>query len=450
MKPSNQDDGGYSLTHPLVIITGIALLGAIGALIVAAQQPANLATTLLSNVIVFIASGLLSYFITFANNRKVFLKEIEKLATFSRRRVDLLSESLLSLAQEVGNIPTAHEAKRIVVYTLRNLEQDARASVRDIEGLGGIAFDDEPLMSPEQPADASPVSGETTVSYNCVACGYSNSANLDLVAGSTRQVSCGNCRRTLNLHRLRDGGYRVVNPARSRLSDFASTSPISDQQPDSPEPAAPPAASPVKESFACPRCQNRVTFSALPSQRFIEKPCFSCMTVSSYDRARSVARLVPDKKPLYIESLEVEQIDCTVCGVVFKPRLFSTADELRLACCFNCNTIYLEEKNRKRIEKKSCPSQGCGNVVSFKVSDGQQFAPQVCLECQCRLSYDVVSDEVYVAEKLDIPRVARDQFIADGQRCPHCTQPTSAGFSRNSCGQSLSICWGCKNVFEFI
>jgi uncharacterized protein (DUF885 family) len=96
-------------------MTIVSIVGAMGAFVASAIfSESGLSTSLLSNVIVFLASGLLSYFITYSNDRHQFLEEMEKLADFSRRRVDLLSESLLSLAEEVRNVPTAEEAKRIV------------------------------------------------------------------------------------------------------------------------------------------------------------------------------------------------------------------------------------------------------------------------------------------------------------------------------------------------
>lgn len=447
--PNDGKPPSYSLRHPLVLITAVAIVGAFTALRLGAQDPKNSSTSLLSNVVVFIASGLLSYFITYANDRRQFLEDLEKLARFSRRRLDLLSENLLSLAQEVSNVPTAEEAKRIVGYTLRNLEQDARASVRDIEAIGGIPVDESVVttITVEPPAASGGTAGDVSITYTCPTCGYSNGGTLGVEKGSTRHVQCANCRTRISLHRLEDGNFRVVDQTRSRLSDFANPRVHSDEQIAL---KARGSRSSVRESFECPRCHRDITFTAPADQRIIERPCFSCLAVAAYDRDRNSTRLISQKRPHYIPSLEVPNLTCEVCDLSFLPRKHESAAGREFVCCFGCNTVYLANSERKETIEKECPTSDCGNMVMFRMSEGEEQARQFCLDCTSRLLYSRPSDTVQIIEKLSVPQIDYLEFVRGGRACPHCGRTASSKFKVNRHGQRLSICWECKDIFEFV
>ena len=452
--PKDPQSTGYSLRHPLVLITMIALGGAGWALITSGNVGgSNPSDETLSNIIVFLASGLLSYFITYANERRQFLQDMEKLASFSRRRVDLLSESLLSLAEEVANVPTVEEAKRIVVYTLRNLEQDARASVADIEDMGGIPHQEPPTLavpdSPAQPDSGEPIA--TSIWYNCINCGFSNAATLDAAKGATQHVVCSNCRTRLFLHRLGNGEYRVVDPTRNRLSDYARASPAPPSSGGAgPAATAPSPAQTQKESFNCPRCQNTISFSAPPDRRYIEKPCFSCISVVQFDRATSTAREITARHTKYLESIDIKELDCPDCGFHFKPRQITSDSGRRITWCPNCSSIFLSAKDAKIPIVKKCPTPDCDNEITFKMSGTETHSKMFCLECASRVMYKRDDDEAQVIEQLNVIQTTQEDFANAGSVCPHCKHPASGRYKNTSRGRKLSICWNCKDVFEFV
>jgi hypothetical protein len=456
--------GNNSWRHPLILLAGAAGVFAIISLIVSATRPDYLSITLLSNIIVFIASGLLSYIITQTNERRQFAEELGKLADFSRRRVNILSENLTSLTEEIRGITAVDEIKRLVGYTLGNLEQDARASVRDIEGIGGIVsiaqVDDGPILQiAPQPEDAPPVEivstapAEQQVFCNCPKCGYSNATFLSTAPGSTRHVTCSNCESRWLVHRLAGGTYRVVNPYQKRLSNFAiAPSPATARPHGFPEPtaegAATATASSELDSFVCPRCQGQIPYRP-GADRVIEKPCFSCLAVASYDRELKIARLVQDKRPIYLDRLATETMECHSCHTIFRPRVYSSNSGKQFICCFRCNAIYLEKSQRKQEIELRCPTDGCNNIVSFRVKEGEHQARQFCMECFSRLLYDRETGQATLIEKLTVPSVKRLAFAANGSACPHCGQLASDRYKVNSRGQRISICWSCKNIFEF-
>src|SRR5262249_30015433 len=156
-------------------------------------------------------------------------------------------------------------------------------------------------------------------------------STLGAVKGTTKHVLCGNCHIRLLLHRIDAGGY-LVNPEWGRLSNYA-------------------AAELKGGAFKCPRCQNEIAFTASLSQRTIEKPCFSCLAVVFYNRDRQSTNLVSAQRPLYIDSIDRESMECMNCHTVFVPHFI---------CCFKCNTIYLARSDMKSTIERPCPTPGCG------------------------------------------------------------------------------------------
>jgi hypothetical protein len=447
------------LRHPLFVLTAVALLAAIVALVVAAGQPDSASFTLISNIIVFLASGLMSYLITHSNERQQFSQELAKLAEFSRRRVGILSANLTSLTEEISNIQTLEEIKRLVMYTLLNLGQDARASVKDIEDMVGITLPapksedvtttPDLVALPEPPASTSAPTpilapAQDFITYNCTVCGYSNSSPLGSEQGATKHATCTNCHSRLFLHRLADGAYRVVRRDEKRLSTYAISRPLEASTAEATWPRK------VHPYFSCPRCQHHISYSDLPDQAVIEKPCFSCLSVVSYDKTRDTARVIREKTPAYIDSIDVDTIECNSCGTIFSPKVFRTVDGRRFICCFNCNQLYFQKQDEKVAIEKKCVTPSCGNTITFKVSEKEPQARQFCFECMNRFSYDRGTDQMKWVEKLKVPKLTFREFAQRGKTCPHCNSPATGRTTRNSRGQRLSICWNCKNVFELV
>jgi hypothetical protein len=113
-------------SFPLGPLIWISFGGAVFAVVIAAIYQQNLIFTVLSNVIVLISSSLYAYKLTHDSERAKFIEEKNRLANSSRRRVNTLSDELLSLSEEIRNITDNDELRRIVTFTLRNLEQNAR------------------------------------------------------------------------------------------------------------------------------------------------------------------------------------------------------------------------------------------------------------------------------------------------------------------------------------
>jgi hypothetical protein len=281
--------------------------------------------------------------------------------------------------------------------------------------------------------------------------------------GSTQHVECANCRTRLILHRLAKGTYRVVNPAKPRRKfspNKALPVETSRSEPASPEssfhipgeaPLGQRGGSRIHESFLCPRCKHRIGFTASPDQRVVEKPCFSCLSVVSYDRRDGIATDIVEKKPIYLASLDsTRQMKCVTCHKEFVPRILKAEDGKELICCFSCNTIYLPNIYKKTSIEKECPSSGCANTVTFKIHEKDGETKQFCLECMSRLLYNRATDHVSVLEKLTVPQIAYEDFDSGGRLCPHCHNSASGRHVMNSRKQKLSICWNCKNVFELV
>jgi DNA-directed RNA polymerase subunit RPC12/RpoP len=472
----------YDWRHPLVWIALISFGGAVVGLIASAFQP-TVAITFLSSLLTLIASSLISHLITYSSERRQFSRHLAKFSAFAKRRVNILCTDLNLLSIEIEVTPDLKEAKRIVQYALKNLEQDARASVRDIEEMRRIDEDDKDeelvlLSQPPIPASnqiavevPSPIpeadtsdEGETQstqadgkVSYKCPNCGYSNTANLPPARGSTAHTTCVNCRARVLLHRLAAGAIRVVDPAKKGAKPAVSKqrslmqlfSPGPKPSVVAPVPTASMAPQ-VQDSFVCPRCQYHVRFSAPSDQRIVEKPCFSCLSVISFDRHDRVGALVSSKRPVYVDSIDAGSMTCLTCQKDFYPRIFKTPDGKRFVCCFSCNTIYLPTEYRKTAIERTCPTDGCNNAVTFKLAENDEETRQFCLNCMSRLLYRRTTDDVSVIEKLDVPQLTFEAFHAGGGVCPHCNSLASGKYTRNSRGQKLSICWNCKKVFELI
>jgi hypothetical protein len=133
----------YDWRHPLTWISAIAFVGAIVAIIVASFVPGSGSIAFLSNVLTLIASSLISHLITYSNERKQFARHLAKFSAFAKRRVDILCTDLNLLSIEIKRTPDLLESKRIVQYALNNLEQDARASVQDIDDMRRIDEEDD-------------------------------------------------------------------------------------------------------------------------------------------------------------------------------------------------------------------------------------------------------------------------------------------------------------------
>jgi DNA-directed RNA polymerase subunit RPC12/RpoP len=470
----------YDWHHPLTWISGIAFVGAILAIIVAAFVPGSGPIAFLSNVLTLIASSLISHLITYSNERKQFAQHLAKFSAFAKRRVDILCTDLNLLSIEIERTPDHLDAKHIVQYALKNLEQDARASVQDIDDMRRLDQDDDNPSSEQSPplinqqlAETPPLlqlgtqlaTAEEKVIYSCPHCGYSNTGVLPTKTGSTQHVECANCRTRLLLHRLAKGEYRVVNPARARAK--LSTKRTSFPQPSRSEelisaPLPPPvseaASSPINpvdaqihESFLCPRCKYRIGFSTTPDQRVVEKPCFSCLSVVSYDRRDRTAVVLAERRPVFVASLDdTHNMKCVVCQNEFRPLIRKATDGKKLICCFSCNTIYLPDIYRKSLVDRACPSPGCGNTIRFKINQNDEEARQFCFECMNRLLYKRSGDEVTISEKLVVPQITVENLDNEGVLCPHCHNPASGRHTINSRKQKLSICWNCKNVFELV
>lgn len=460
--------------HPLATF---AAGGAALAILVSTVHPDAAAFAFVSNIFTLVASSLISHLITYSNERKQFSKHLTKFADVAKRRVDMLCTDLNRLSIEISETPDLKESKRVVQYALKNLEQAAKASVHDIDEIRRIEEDDEvpprsdqlvapptstdrqsePIeptvgvpLGPPSNNDAPPALAQTEekVIYTCPNCGYSNTGLLGFTQGLTKHVNCANCRTRLLLHRVARGGYKLIDPNRRALVNSENTKSSRHQANNLQAIGAGAAESSVEGNFACPRCQHRIAFRASADQRIIERPCFSCLEVVSFDRRDNVAKLLGDRERRYIDSIDIETMECLNCHKEFLPHLFKTTDGKPFIYCFACNTVYLQRSLLKVPTKKSCPTTGCENVVTFKLGGAESTARQFCFECMSRLLYNKETDEVTVLESLDLPKLALDEFYSNGQACPHCQQPTSGRTTTNSRGQRLCICWTCKGAFE--
>lgn len=462
----------YDWWHPLTWIAGISFAAAVVSIIILAFHPNLSSVAFLSSILTLIASSLISHLVTYSNERKQFSRHLAKFSAFAKRRVDILCTDLNLLSIEIVETADLKEAKQIVLYALKNLEQDAKASVRDIDDMRRIDEDDDydqsPSLTKPMAKSLSDFSGqvastEEKVVYSCPRCGYSNTASLSVSTGSTKQLECANCRAPLNLHRLARGATRVVVQGPRYLGRYITPPPQPSVVPSNGENSSAPAGSfpsfasggandaQVQDSFHCPRCQHRIRFSAPADQRIIERPCFSCLSVVAYDRRDRIARVLSNRKPNYVEKLDdTAEMTCVTCQNKFIPRIFVSVDGKQMVCCFSCNTIYLPVAYRKKVIEKNCPSYGCNNMIGFKIDETSSESRQFCFECMSRLAYHRDADEVSILEKLKIPQVMTAEFEATGKLCPHCQSITSGRYTMNSRKQKLSICWNCKNVFELI
>lgn len=435
----------YDWWHPLTWIAGISFLATLISFGLLIWQPGSTSLAFLSSILTLIASSLISHLVTYSNERRQFSRHLAKFAAFAKRRVDILCTDLNLLSLEIADTADLTGAKRTVLYALKNLEQDAKASVQDIDDMRKI--DEEETGQAFEPATSST---EEKVAYSCLSCGYSNTAQLRTGLGVTKHVECANCRARMLLHRINTkGAIRVVKPATKTLELQAAVAAKSPTR--SAQSAVLANESRTQDSFLCPRCQHRIRFSATADQEEIEKPCFSCLSVVKYNRRTRHATVLTERKPTYVETLnDGSDTTCSTCNKDFVSRIFRTEDGKQLVCCFACNTIYLPVVYKKKIIEKTCPTEGCGNTISFKADDNMSESKQFCFECMNRLVYRCSTDEVEVFEKLNVLQVSYADFDANGRLCPHCNRPSSGRFSMNSKHQKISICWGCKNVFELL
>jgi hypothetical protein len=478
--PGPQRMFDYDWRHPLVWVSAISFAGAILGLVASAFQP-SVAITFFSSLLTLIASSMISHLITYSSERRQFARHLAKFSAFAKRRVNILCTDLNLLSAEIEHTPDLEDAKRIVQYALKNLEQDARASVRDIEEMRRIDEDDkdeeQALLISTVPPSGTQIGVQTTsliteksisrhgeiqstqhdgqVSYTCPNCSYSNAASLAPDRGSTTHTTCANCRTRVFLHRLAAGAIRVVDPANKGAKSAVSKQRFGMQL--SPQgvnaslaPAAGSASTQIHDSFRCPRCQYLIRFGASSDERTVEKPCFSCLSVVSFDRRTRVTTLVIGKRPIYVNSIDMDRMTCVTCQKDFYPRIFKTPEGKKFVCCFACNTIYLPSEYIKTAIEKTCPTEGCGSLVIFKLGQTDSEGRQFCFNCMKRLLYRRDTDDVVVAEELVVPRVTFRDFRASGGHCPHCNSLASGRFTSNSRGQKLSICWHCKNVFELV
>lgn len=496
---SSNRSAGRLWASPLFVIAAISILGAVTGWILSVVNGSNTGVTIFSNMTTLLASSLISFLFTAQSERNQFSKDIEKFADFSRRRMTLLANNLGSLTIEIKSIETNDETKRLVSYTLRNLSQDARASVRDIEEMSGLLVDDgvgsrgdsdEPDATSVDP-EANPIPAEGVL-FSCMSCGHSASIELGIQPGSTRHTVCTKCKSRLSVHRLSGGTYKVVlarrgaenssDDLRKRLSPYAdkteANASLSSRAPpsvrdavsvpaassteakeaavpepepleavqDAPDTDAPPTK--INGFFPCARCSNKIVYKALSNSTEVRKPCFSCFGVNTLDMLTGQVSVDISRRPVYIPTLDIPDMSCRTCQSIFKTQKFRAGDNGELICCFQCNTIYLAEKDKKTSLLYVCPTSGCNNSLRFKFSEAKPVSRQFCFECFKRYSYDGRTQIVEFVEDLSVPALTVGEFEASGSTCPHCSAPSAGRYSLNSRDQRLSVCWSCKNIFE--
>lgn len=418
--------GGF----PLNPIVWFAFLGAVATLVIAAVNSENLIFAILSNVITLIASSLFAYKLTHDSERRKFLAEKNRLGTSSVRRVNTLSDELLSLSEEIQNIDDYEELQRIVTFTLRNLEQNARLSVRDIEDIAEI----EPKVVDNEAKDGATgeASNRAIAQFACTSCGYVNSANLAIHPGATKQVSCVSCRNSMNIHRVSDGGVKVVDPLLKRLSNQAIKAPASGLE---------------NGEFRCPRCANKIGYSAAQSNSTLSRVCFKCTANVIYDVRRDLAIIDDTRHPIYVDLAGLDECRNCKSAIPEETRKDGNGHDFRL--CTNCQAIYFDSDHEKIAYDVSCPG-GCSSNITFRIPRAEITGMKYCLDCLCRVEYNAELAEAKVIEHLNVPKIEFERFDANGRPCPHCDAPTKGRTTFNASAQRVSICWECHEVFELI
>ncbi len=412
-----------------------------------------------SDLLIFISTVLISYLITNNNERARFEKEMQKLANFSRRRVDLTTANIEALSNELPEIDDLKEMHRLVAFTLRNLAADSGASLKEIEEMGYVDSDDSEeaykpkIIIPRKPSTEEQVDlvsegPSGSVTFSCASCGSENSTDLKLHPGTTKVVECKNCGNALNVHRLGNGETKVVNRWANRSSGVVRSyhnvpktmyRRVAQQVHFDPTPV----------NANCPRCGNSVHFPGNPNKVIEDRFCFGCQANVTHDQASGEVGLGKPYEVKLLENLSVGRFHCD-CGLEFSPTIRKTDEDEEFFCCLSCHSIYKSDAKAKQIVQRKCASDGCENDLTFKVDPTTKSGKQVCYECKSRLEYDENEDSVRVIEVLDIPKLQRSEYLAGGSICPKCEEPAGSQTLQNAAGEKFHMHWACKYPFQLL
>lgn len=412
-----------------------------------------------SDLLIFISTVLISYLITNNNERARFEKEMQKLANFSRRRVDLTTANIEALSNELPEIDDLQEMHRLVAFTLRNLAADSGASLKEIEEMGYVDSDDtedayQPKITlPRRPqSEGSPIQGgdgpSAQATFNCVNCGSENSTDLKLHPGTTKVVECENCGNALNVHRLGNGGTKVVNRWANRSSGVVRSY---QRRPNQlfRRPAQPVHFEPNIVDAHCPRCGNAISFPGNLNKVVEDRFCFHCQANVTHDQSTGEVSTGKPYDEKHLQDMPSGRFHCE-CGLEFSPSFRTTDEGEKFFCCLSCHSIYKSAAYEKEIVQRECISDGCSNTLKFKVDPATNTGKQICYECKSRLEYDSSDDSMRVIEVLDIPKLRRSEFLAGGSICPKCNDTAGSQTLQNSSGEKFHMHWGCKYPFQLL
>lgn len=454
---SNRGDNKFRI-NIIWLLAFVASIGAVASIILSYNGQFTGIAGLFSDLLIFIATVLVSYLITNNNERARFEKEMQRLANFSRRRVDLTTANIEALSNELPEIDDLREMHRLVAFTLRNLAADSGASLKEIEEMGYVETEEAPATARPQIAiprrneslvdqAAKSSSVETEVSFNCTSCGIADTTSLREAPGTTKAVECKNCGVYLNVHRLGDGNTKVVSQWSNRSSGVGrSTSVISDHRARDVRTVK---VIPRSIDASCPRCGNIVDFRGKYSRVVDDRFCECCRANVLHNQETGEVFLGPPYEEKFLSHLPDGRFHCD-CGQEFLPDFKESDNGNAYFVCFSCHTIYGSRDAAKAVVRRPCPTEDCENSLTFKVDAESGEGKQICYNCKKRVQYDRQEDRVSIVEELTIPTVQRSEWLDGGSLCPHCGKPAGQTTLTNGQGEKFHMHWDCKYPFQII
>ncbi|WP_299625504.1 hypothetical protein [Pelagibius sp.] len=440
------------------LLASVASIGAITSIILSYTGKFTGVSGLFSDLLIFIATVLVSYLITNNNERARFEKEMQRLANFSGRRVDLTTANIEALSNELPEIEDLREMHRLVAFTLKNLAADSGTSLKEIEEMGYVKSDEPTEMARPQInvprrneallEQANKSSGiDTEVSFNCMSCGIVNSTNLREAPGTTKAVECKNCGTDLNVHRLGDGSTKVVNRWSNRSSGVGRSMNVGSRI--GARELLSHKVTPRSIEANCPRCGHVVDFRGKYGRVVDDRFCEGCRANVLHNQETGEIFLGPRYEEKLLNRMPDGRFHCD-CGREFLPAFKETDVGSVYFVCFSCHTIYDGEDAAKTVVRRPCPTENCETSLTFKIDQERGEGKQICYDCKKRVQYDREEDCVSVIEELTIPIVQRTEWLDSGSLCPKCGNPAGQTTLTNGLGERFHMHWDCKYPFQII
>jgi hypothetical protein len=313
----------------LFIVIFFLLIGGLG-FYYSSNRVGDVELSILKDIIFFILSVFLSYSFALIISRNEYKRELEKLGNISVRRVGRLSENIRHIARSLQKESSAYADE------LFRVAKDADESTADILLITEIT-DNRSRM-------------ETVF---CPYCGYKDTILAPEAPGGTDKVTCHQCYRSFNLHRVQNGlkivPFQTYQNSKHALATNAVPMNASELK----------ASQPVlkdKLKIKCPNpdCSDYIYIDNLGGTKPIY--CFNCHYQISYDfNAKTIVSSAPANfltAGLRMSDIDLRQgCECPneECRTQVRKERFFIYNKhgQRFAKCLGCQSIIIAEDDRE-------------------------------------------------------------------------------------------------------